>query len=134
MIYRHGNFLSQRKCVWAGAVPGMLISPKKTAPARDEAHFANPSLSDQTARRHTARLEALFQTSLHGTLARSVQVFFDSTPKKRPQLWAWPFGVTWGEPSVPQIATPNRMAAATEDVSAGVVLTEIKTRVGGRAR
>jgi hypothetical protein len=34
----------------------------------------------------------------------------------------------------PQIATPNRMAAATEDVSADVVLTEIKTRVGGRAQ
>jgi hypothetical protein len=49
-------------------------------------------------------------------------------------IWAWPFDVTWGEPSVPQIATPNRMAAATEDVSADVVLTEIKTRVGGRAR
>jgi hypothetical protein len=49
-------------------------------------------------------------------------------------IWAWPFGATWGEPSVPQIATPNRMAAAIEDVSAGVVLTEIKTPVGGRAR
>jgi hypothetical protein len=47
-------------------------------------------------------------------------------------IWAWPFGVTWGEPSVPKIATPNRMAAA--DVSADVVLAEIKTRVGGRAQ
>ena len=43
---------------------------------------------------------------------------------------AGPIFVTWGEPSVPQIATPSRMAAGTEDVSADVVLTEIKTRVG----
>jgi hypothetical protein len=43
---------------------------------------------------------------------------------------AWRIFVTWGEPSVPQIATPGRMAAGTEDVSADVVLTEIKTRVG----
>jgi len=49
-------------------------------------------------------------------------------------IWAWPFVVKWGEPSVPQIATPNRMAAATEDVSADVVLTEIKTRVEGDAQ
>jgi hypothetical protein len=35
-----------------------------------------------------------------------------------------------GRTQRPQIATPGRMAAGTEDVSADVVLTEIKTRVG----
>jgi hypothetical protein len=41
--------------------------------------------------------------------------------QKAPTIRAWPIFVTWGEPSIPQIATPSRMAAGTEEASADVV-------------
>jgi hypothetical protein len=58
-------------------IRGAIPDTKETAPAPSEALFAELSLVDQTACRHTARLDAVVPNfSALETPARSVQGFF----------------------------------------------------------
>jgi len=58
-------------------IRGEIPDPKETAPAPSEALFTGLSLIELTARRHTARLDALVPNfSALEAPARSVQGFF----------------------------------------------------------